>query len=191
MNRETHSPPTPPVRSRRRTRWLSSTRRAAGVFGIVTIAAACAHTVLAAKPHGSAAAASRAAGPEAIRPFHVQIPETEIVELRRRVVTTRWPDRETVGDQTQGVRLEKLQDLVRYWGTDYDWRKAEAKLNALPQFVTRIDGLDVHFLHVRSPHHKAMPLIITHGWPGSIVEFLDIIGPLTDPGGHEIGRAHV
>ncbi len=129
-----------------------------------------------------------AAGDEVIRPFRVNIPQEEIVELRRRIAATRWPDRETVNDRSQGVRLAKLQELVRYWGTDYDWRKAEAKLNAFPQFLTRIDGLDIHFIHVRSRHPNALPLIMTHGWPGSVFELLKTVGPLTDPAAHG-GRA--
>jgi pimeloyl-ACP methyl ester carboxylesterase len=116
-----------------------------------------------------------------IRPFHVEIPEEELVELRRRIAATRWPERETVTDESQGVQLATLQELVRYWATDYDWRKVEVKLHALPQFVTEIDGLDIHFIHVRSKHEDALPLIVTHGWPGSIIEQLKIIGPLTDP----------
>src|SRR5262245_7824086 len=103
------------------------------------------------------------AGATTIRPFHVDIPEEAIADLRRRTTATRWPDKETVGDQSQGVQLDKLQALVRYWGTDYDWRRAEARLNALPQFITEIDGLDIHFIHVRSRHADAMPLIVTHG----------------------------
>jgi pimeloyl-ACP methyl ester carboxylesterase len=120
----------------------------------------------------------------AIRPFSVHVPEAAIVDLRRRIADTRWPDKETVTDQSQGVQLAKLRELVRYWGTDYDWRKAEAKLNALPQFVTEIDGLDIHFIHVRSRHEDALPLIVTHGWPGSIIEQLKIIDPLTNPTAH-------
>lgn len=116
-----------------------------------------------------------------IRPFHVNIPEAAVADLRQRVQATRWPEKETVTDQTQGVQLERIQKLVKYWGTDYDWRKAEAKLNALPQFMTKIDGLDIHFIHVRSKNPNALPLIITHGWPGSVFELLKIIGPLTDP----------
>ena len=119
-----------------------------------------------------------------IRPFHVDIPEEDLVELRRRIAATRWPDKETVADQSQGVQLEKLQALVRYWETDYDWRKAEAKLNALPQFVTEIDGVDIHVIHVRSRHEDALPLIMSHGWPGSIFELLKVIEPLTDPTAH-------
>ncbi|MHB8272605.1 epoxide hydrolase family protein [Bradyrhizobium sp.] len=125
-----------------------------------------------------------AAESDAIRPFRIDIPEADLVDLRRRVLATRWPDRETVMDQSQGVQLAKLQELVRYWGTDYDWRKIEAKLNALPQFVTTIDGVELHFIHVRSGQPNALPVIITHGWPGSVIEQLKLIGPLTDPIAH-------
>jgi pimeloyl-ACP methyl ester carboxylesterase len=117
----------------------------------------------------------------AIRPFRVNVPKADLADLRRRLAATRWPDKETVADQSQGVPLAKLQELVRYWGTEYDWRKAEAKLNAFPQFVTNIDGVDIHFIHVRSRHSNALPLIITHGWPGSVFEQIKLIGPLTDP----------
>jgi pimeloyl-ACP methyl ester carboxylesterase len=121
----------------------------------------------------------------AIRPFFpVNVPESELTELRRRISATRWPDRETVADATQGVQLATTQALARYWATDYDWRKIEAKLNALPQFITDIDGLDIHFIHVRSKHENALPLIVTHGWPGSIVEQMKIIDPLTNPTAH-------
>ena len=120
----------------------------------------------------------------AIRPFRVNVAEAELAELRRRVLATRWPDKETVADQSQGIQLARLQELVRYWGTAYDWRKVEAQLNGLPQFVTTIDGVDVHFIHVRSRHRNALPVVITHGWPGSIIEQLKIIGPLTDPTAH-------
>jgi pimeloyl-ACP methyl ester carboxylesterase len=120
----------------------------------------------------------------AVHPFHINIPEEDIVDLRRRLATTRWPDKETVADQSQGVQIGKLQELVRYWGADYDWRKIEAKLNALPQFVTNIDGLDIHFIHVRSRQPNALPVIITHGWPGSVIEQLKIIDPLTEPTAH-------
>jgi pimeloyl-ACP methyl ester carboxylesterase len=119
-----------------------------------------------------------------VRPFRVSVPEEDLVELRRRIATTRWPDPETVGDRSQGVQLAKLQELVRYWTDGYDWRKAEAKLNALPQFVTKIDGLDIHFLHVRSQHPDALPLVMTHGWPGSVFELLKTIDPLTNPTAH-------
>ena len=120
----------------------------------------------------------------AIRPFRVTIPEEEIVELRRKVAATRWPTKELVGDRSQGVQLETLKELARYWAADYDWRKVEATLNALPQFVTSIDGVDIHFIHVRSRHENALPLIMTHGWPGSVIELLQTVGPLTDPTTH-------
>jgi pimeloyl-ACP methyl ester carboxylesterase len=123
-------------------------------------------------------------GPNAIRPFHVSVPETELTELRRRINATKWPERETVGDATQGAQLATTQALARYWATDYDWRKVEAKLNALPNFMTEIDGLEIHFIHVRSKHDNALPLIVTHGWPGSIIEQLKIIDPLTNPTAH-------
>jgi pimeloyl-ACP methyl ester carboxylesterase len=129
-------------------------------------------------------AAAPAAESDAIRPFRINVPEADLVDLRRRVLMTRWPDRETVADQSQGVQLARLQELVRYWGTDYDWRKIEAKLNALPQFVTTIDGADIHFIHVRSGLPNALPVIVTHGWPGSVIEQLKIIAPLTDPTAH-------
>src|SRR5260221_2435811 len=121
---------------------------------------------------------------DAVRPFRINIPEEALVDLRRRLVTTRWPDKETVTDQSQGVQLEKLQQLVRYWGSEYDWRKVEARLNALPQFMTEIDGVDIHFIHVRSRHPNALPVIITHGWPGSVIEQLKVIDPLTNPTAH-------
>jgi pimeloyl-ACP methyl ester carboxylesterase len=120
----------------------------------------------------------------AVRPFHVDVPEEELVELRRRIEATRWPSKELVPDRSQGVQLATIQALARYWETDYDWRKAEAKLNALPQFTTEIDGVDIHFIHVKSPNENALPLIMTHGWPGSVIELLDTVGPLTDPTAH-------
>ena len=120
----------------------------------------------------------------AIRPFPVNVPEAELTELRRRINATKWPERETVTDATQGVQLATMQALARYWATEYDWRKIEARLNALPQFITEIDGLDIHFIHVRSKHENAMPLIVTHGWPGSIIEQMKIIDPLTNPTAH-------
>src|SRR6201993_823529 len=113
----------------------------------------------------------------AIRPFRAEAAEQEVADLRRRLSATRWPDPETVPDQSQGAQLGRLQGLLRYWGTDYDWRRAEAKLNALPQFITEIDGLNIHFIHVRSRHDDAIPLIVTHGWPGSIIEQLKIVDP--------------
>ena len=141
----------------------------------------------------AAAPASRqAAEDRSIRPFTVgRVPQSALDELRRRIAATHWPEKETVTDQSQGVPLATMRELARYWATDYDWRKGEAKLNALPQFVTEIDGLDIHFIHVRSKHANALPLIVTHGWPGSIIEQLKIIDPLTNPtayGGERIGR---
>jgi pimeloyl-ACP methyl ester carboxylesterase len=126
--------------------------------------------------------------PPAIRPFSVNVPEEALVDLRRRVAATRWPQRETVNDQSQGVQLATIQDLAQYWATGYDWRTAESRLNDVPQFLTEIDGLDIHFIHIRSKHENALPLIITHGWPGSIFELVKVIGPLTDPTAHG-GRA--
>jgi pimeloyl-ACP methyl ester carboxylesterase len=120
----------------------------------------------------------------AIRPFSAEIPEEALTDLRRRLAATRLPSRELVPDRSQGVQLAAIQELARYWATDYDWRRCEARLNALPQFTTEIDGVDIHFLHVRSPHPGALPLIMTHGWPGSVVELLDSVGPLTDPPAH-------
>ena len=124
------------------------------------------------------------AGATAIRPFNIDFPEAELEELRARIAATRWPEKETVADQSQGVPLATIRELARAWVTDYDWGKCEAKLNALPHFVTEIDGLDIHFVHVRSKHEDALPLVITHGWPGSIIEQLKIIDPLTDPTAH-------
>jgi len=124
----------------------------------------------------------------AIRPFSVAVPEESLTDLRRRLAATRWPSPELVGDRSQGVQLATLQALARYWATEHDWRRCEARLNAVPQFRTEIDGVDVHFLHVRSQHPDALPLIMTHGWPGSVIELLDVIGPLTDPTAHG-GRA--
>jgi pimeloyl-ACP methyl ester carboxylesterase len=136
------------------------------------------------------ASAKRSAGSDdaSIRPFRVAIPQSALDDLRKRVRATRWPDKETVSDQSQGVQLAKLQGLVEYWGTQYDWRRIETKLNSLPQFVTTIDGLDIHFIHVRSKNPNALPLLITHGWPGSILEIVKAIGPLTNPAAHG-GRA--
>src|SRR5262245_21076789 len=129
-------------------------------------------------------APASAAADSAIRPFKIHTPEAALVDLRKRIASTRWPDKETVADPSQGVQLAKLQELVRYWGNGYNWRKVEAKLNALPQFTTNIDGIDIHFIHVRSRHPNALPVIITHGWPGSVIEQLKVIGPLTDPTAH-------
>jgi pimeloyl-ACP methyl ester carboxylesterase len=127
---------------------------------------------------------SRVETPTEIRPFTVDIPEEQLAELRRRIEATRWPSKELVPDRSQGVQLATLQELARYWTTDYDWRKAETKLNAVPQFTTEIDGVDIHFIHVRSRHENALPLIMTHGWPGSVIELLETVGPLTDPTAH-------
>jgi pimeloyl-ACP methyl ester carboxylesterase len=124
------------------------------------------------------------AGATAIRPFTIEIPEEQLAELRRRIEATRWPSRELVDDRSQGVQLATLQALARYWTTEYDWRRCEARLNALPQFTTEIDGVDIHFIHVRSPHEDALPLVMTHGWPGSVIELLETVGPLTDPTAH-------
>jgi pimeloyl-ACP methyl ester carboxylesterase len=134
-------------------------------------------------PSARVAAAAKNNG-KAIRPFRVNVPEADLADLRRRVLATRWPEKETVADQSQGVPLAMTQELARYWATDYDWRRAEAKLNALPQFVTNIDGLDIHFIHVRSREKNALPLIINHGWPGSVLEQIKLIGLLTDPVAH-------
>jgi pimeloyl-ACP methyl ester carboxylesterase len=127
---------------------------------------------------------TQAAASSAIRPFHANIPEEQLVDLRRRIAATRWPDRETVADASQGVQLKTVEQLVEYWRTDYDWRKVEARLKAVPQFITEIDGLDIHFIHVRSKHDNALPMIVTHGWPGSIIEQMKIIDPLTNPTAH-------
>jgi pimeloyl-ACP methyl ester carboxylesterase len=126
----------------------------------------------------------RAADKDAIRPFRVSVPEAQLVEMRRRIKATKWPEKETVTDASQGVQLSTTQALARYWATEHDWREAEARINALPNFVTEIDGLDIHFIHVRSEHETALPMIVTHGWPGSIIEQLKIIGPLTNPTAH-------
>ena len=147
----------------------------------VSVAAAATLSLL---PEYAAAATENSA----IRPFRINVPDDQLVDLRRRIVATRWPDRETVNDRSQGVQLAEFKEMVRYWGTDYDWRKAEAKLNAFPQFITTIDDVDIHFIHVRSRHPNALPIIITHGWPGSVIEQLKIIDPLTDPTAHG-GRA--
>jgi hypothetical protein len=123
-----------------------------------------------------------------IRPFRVDMPDETITDLRRRIAATRWPTKELVADRSQGVQLATLEELARYWAAEYDWRRCEARLNALPQFTTGIDGVDVHFIHVKSGHENALPLIMTHGWPGSVIELLDTVGPLTDPTAHG-GRA--
>src|SRR5580700_11494986 len=137
--------------------------------------------ILAAAGAASLPSAASATTADAIRPFRIDIPEEQLLDLRRRLAATRWPDKETVADDSQGVPLATIQDLARHWGKDYDWRKVEARLNGLPQFVTEIDGVDIHFIHVRSRHDNALPLIVTHGWPGSVIEQLKIIDPLTNP----------
>jgi pimeloyl-ACP methyl ester carboxylesterase len=158
--------------------------------GFAIIAASCmlGVFVIAAPSYGQAVPASDVLPPvsaqaddTSIRPFHIDIPDSQLIDLRQRIAATRWPDRETVTDASQGVQLETMQNLAQYWATDYNWRKCEAKLNALPQFVTTIDGEQIYFIHVRSKNPNALPIIITHGWPGSIIEELKIIGPLTDP----------
>jgi pimeloyl-ACP methyl ester carboxylesterase len=137
----------------------------------------------------NAAVQSKSGEKTAIRPFHVNIPEAELTELRQRVKATKWPEKETVTDATQGVQLATTQALARYWATEYDWRKSETKLNAVPNFITEIDGLDIHFIHVRSKHENALPLVVTHGWPGSIIEQMKIIEPLTNPTAHGAAAA--
>ena len=143
--------------------------------------AAGAFMLVAANSFGQKPQTQKAKDLEAIRPYHISVNQEAITDLRNRVKATRWPQQETVTDQSQGVKLAQIQKLVKYWGTDYDWHKAEAKLNALPQFVTNIDGLDIQFIHIKSKHKNALPLIITHGWPGSVFELLKVVGPLTDP----------
>ena len=144
--------------------------------------------LLAALFYAETVSARTSADDKEVRPFQVSIPEEALVDLRRRIAATRWPDKETVADHSQGVPLATMRELARYWATEYVWRKAEARLNALPQFITEVDGLDVHFIHVRSKHKNALPLIVTHGWPGSILEQVKIIEPLTNPTAHG-GRA--
>jgi pimeloyl-ACP methyl ester carboxylesterase len=155
-------------------RWSRRTALALGSTFLVS--AACMQPVLAETAQSPASSVD-----DSIRPFHVHVDQAKIDDLMNRIKNTRWPDKETVGDISQGIQLARVQDLVRYWGTKYDWRKAEDQLNALPQFVTKIDGVDIHFIHVRSHHPNALPVILTHGWPGSIFEFTKVIGPLTDP----------
>jgi pimeloyl-ACP methyl ester carboxylesterase len=152
--------------------------------GFMTLAAAAFSLATAAAPSRSAADPVQSSADETIRPFRVNIPDAELTELRRRINATKWPEKETVTDASQGVQLATTQALAKYWATNYDWRKCETRLNALPQFITKIDGLDIHFIHVRSKHKDALPVVITHGWPGSIVEQLKIIDPLTNPTAH-------
>ena len=151
-----------------------------GALGLALIAGSGA--AWAAGPAADASVASSASThPESIRPYRIHVDEAQLADLKKRIAATRWPDKETVNDVSQGVQLAQVQALVKYWGSGYDWRKAEAKLNALPEFITTIDGVDIQFIHVRSPNPNAMPLLLTHGWPGSQFEFLKTIGPLTDP----------
>ncbi|NNA47853.1 epoxide hydrolase [Pseudomonas lactis] len=151
-----------------------------GALGLALIAGS--GGAWAAGPAADASVASSAStSPESIRPYRIHVDEAQLTDLKKRIAATRWPDKETVHDVSQGVQLAQVQALVKYWGSGYDWRKAEAKLNALPEFITRIDGVDIQFIHVRSPNPNAMPLLLTHGWPGSQFEFLKTIGPLTDP----------
>ncbi len=150
----------------------------AGAFGLAASAAAADVPTLADEP------ASQGGGGAAIRPFSFRAPDAALADLRRRIIATRWPDRETVSDASQGVQLATMRQLADYWASGHDWRRFEARLSSLPQFITEIDGVDIHFIHVRSRHAHALPLIVTHGWPGSIIEQMKIIGPLTDPTAH-------
>lgn len=163
---------------------VSSAHTMCGALAMVAAAGAIVLLLLASPSYSQTAKVvtnMNASSSDTIRPFRIDVPEEALVDLRRRIAATQWPDRETVPDRSQGVQLATMKKLARYWATDYDWRKMEARLNALPQFVTTIDGLDIHFIHVRSKNPNALPLIITHGWPGSIIEQLKIVGPLTDP----------
>jgi hypothetical protein len=162
-----------------------SRRRFIGV-ATASLAAASLSRYAFAEPSQSITEVAPAGGGDktTIRPLRVHVPESQLVDLRRRIKSTRWPERETVTDASQGVQLATMQKLAQYWSTDYNWRKVEARLNALPQFVTEIDGLDIHFIHVRSKRQNALPVIVTHGWPGSIIEQLMIIDPLTNPTAH-------
>jgi pimeloyl-ACP methyl ester carboxylesterase len=157
---------------------------AAGAIALAFSYAPCIAQIAAA----AAAPATAASSDRSVRPFRIDVPQDALDDLRRRINATRWSDKETVSDRSQGTQRAKLQELVRYWGKDYDWRKVEAKLNGLPQFVTTIDGLDIHFIHVKSRHANALPLIITHGWPGSVIEQMKLVDPLTNPTAHG-GRA--
>jgi pimeloyl-ACP methyl ester carboxylesterase len=177
----------PEDKSRRCFLKASSMLGLAATFSPATLGEAFAHSKPGTPLEENAMAesgATPAAENSAIRPFHVTFPESELADLRRRVNATKWPDRETVSDASQGVQLETTQKLARYWGTDYDWRKCQSRLTALPQFMTNIDGLDIHFIHVRSKNPNALPVIITHGWPGSIIEQMKVIDPLTNPTAH-------
>ena len=162
-----------------------------GAFGISNVlknikgaSAMTASATITNTTNATGASVAPTSGNSDIRPFSMNVPEAELTELRRRINATRWPSKELVADRSQGVELATLLALARYWATDYDWRKFEAKLNALPQFITEIDGVDIHFIHVRSRHENALPLIMTHGWPGSVIELLETVGPLTNPTAH-------
>jgi pimeloyl-ACP methyl ester carboxylesterase len=163
-------------------RHFLATTATAGAFGLA--GSTSTDALAAGSDAGGGGGSLPAADQTAIRPFHYSAPESALADLKRRVATTRWPDRETVADDSQGVQLATVQALARYWASEHDWRRCEARLNALPNFMTEIDGLDFHFIHVRSKHEDALPVIITHGWPGSIIEQLKVIGPLTDPEAH-------
>ena len=165
-------------------RQLIATSATVGALSFVTAASMDAAAFASDQTGGGGGGGGPVGDRTAIRPFRVRFPDAALVDLKRRVEATRWPEKETVGDTTQGVRLATMQAIARYWATDYDWRKCEAYLNNLPNYVTEIDGLDIHFVHVRSKHAGALPVIITHGWPGSIIEQLKVIGPLTDPTAH-------
>ena len=166
-----------PSTTRRRFLAASAT---AGAVGFATPASSDASGLATEQPSGRGGGAAG----EAIRPFSVTVPQATLDDMRRRIKATRWPTRETVNDSSQGVQLATTRELARYWATDHDWRKVEARLNALPQFITQIDGVDIHFIHVRSKHEKALPIIITHGWPGSVIEQMKVIDPLTNPTAH-------
>ena len=167
-----------------RRRFLAASATAAGVVGFGASASASASADSFGVMADQAGGGGGGSADTAIRPFHIETPEAALADLRRRVAATRWPERETVADATQGVQLATMQALARYWAGQHDWRKCEARLNALPQFLTQIDGLDIHFIHVRSKHPNALPVIITHGWPGSIIEQMKVIDPLTNPTAH-------
>jgi pimeloyl-ACP methyl ester carboxylesterase len=182
MNARTITATTAETVDRNRRLWLLGTAAmgiaAAGTASLIPSRVAAATSTSASTRDFDASAG------DAVRPFRVHVPEEQLADLRRRIAATRWPDQETVGDGSQGPQLAKFQDIIRYWGTGYDWRKVEARLNALPMFITEIDGVDIHFIHVKSRHANALPLIVTHGWPGSVIEQLKIIAPLTDPTAH-------
>jgi pimeloyl-ACP methyl ester carboxylesterase len=161
-----------------------ATSAAASALSTLPGRLSAADDVISSQPSNRGRSPMAATDDTAIRPFRINVPQEALVDLRRRITATRWPEKETVADQSQGVQLATIQKLTRHWATEYDWRKAEARLNALPQFTTQIDGLDIHFIHVRSNNENALPIIVTHGWPGSIIEQLKIIDPLANPTAH-------